>query len=257
MRATRSRARPLLLLLAVLAVAASALALATGPDITPPPGLLYRPHFIDREGNVLVPSLEPPPGVDTRTVFIDRDGTVRETLLVPPAGIDQRPLFIDRDGHLTQTELDPPPGLVSAGPFIKRDGTIDRTLADLLPVPPGLDQRPPFIGRDGELLQTGSAAPPAEGKLLKLQLQGVYPNPFNPAVEVSFRLRAPARVQVAVLDPRGRLIRVLQDGALTADLHVLRWDGRDAAGRPVAAGSYLFRVRADGEEVVGRGVLVK
>jgi len=35
---------------------------------------------------------------------------------------------------------------------------------------------------------------------------------------------------------------VLRDGSLPAGRHTERWDGRDAAGREVASGTYLLRL---------------
>jgi hypothetical protein len=42
----------------------------------------------------------------------------------------------------------------------------------------------------------------------------------------------------------GRRVAVLVDGALEAGAHEAVWDGRDAAGRPAAAGVYLYRLDA-------------
>ncbi len=85
----------------------------------------------------------------------------------------------------------------------------------------------------------------------------VYPNPFNPNTLISFDLDARRPVRVAVHDMRGRLVGVLADGELDAGHHSVAWDGRDVAGRYVAAGTYLVRVRT-GAVVMSRTVtLVK
>ena len=40
-------------------------------------------------------------------------------------------------------------------------------------------------------------------------------------------------------------MRQVWTGPLAAGEHELTWDGRDAQGRPVAAGVYLYRVQVD------------
>jgi hypothetical protein len=79
--------------------------------------------------------------------------------------------------------------------------------------------------------------PPARTMLL-----GNIPNPFNPLTEVVFDLARSGTVRLTVHDVRGRLVRVLRDGSLPAGRHTESWDGRDAAGREVASGTYLLRL---------------
>jgi hypothetical protein len=74
----------------------------------------------------------------------------------------------------------------------------------------------------------------------------VSPNPSREASDISFTLAAGARVQVAVHDVSGRRLLDVLDTSLAAGEHTLRWDGRDARGQPVPAGTYFVVVRADG-----------
>lgn len=69
-----------------------------------------------------------------------------------------------------------------------------------------------------------------------------WPNPFNPAVNIAFDLAAPASARVAIHALDGALVRVLHDGQAAAGRTTLRWDGRDVAGRTVAAGAYTVRL---------------
>jgi len=74
------------------------------------------------------------------------------------------------------------------------------------------------------------------------------PNPFNPSTEVRFELPAAADVTVAVYDLSGRLVRTLLSAeSREAGVHGVRWDGRDAAGRAQASGTYFVRLSAGGE----------
>ncbi|MEZ4386739.1 MAG: S8 family serine peptidase [Candidatus Krumholzibacteriia bacterium] len=84
-----------------------------------------------------------------------------------------------------------------------------------------------------------------------------YPNPFNPRTTLRFDLASAGPVQLAVFDPRGRLVRRLVDGPLGSGGHEVGWDGRDNAGRDCAAGVYLLRLQAGGRRQTGRVVLVR
>ncbi len=68
------------------------------------------------------------------------------------------------------------------------------------------------------------------------------PNPANPSTTVQWRLAHSGRVRLAIHDLAGRLVRVLLDGELDAGAHAARWDGSDAGGRRVAAGSYVATI---------------
>ncbi len=72
------------------------------------------------------------------------------------------------------------------------------------------------------------------------------PNPFRNATRFSFELAHPERVRLEVHDVAGRRVRTLEDGVRGAGPQSIAWDGRDDAGRPVAAGVYYFRLRAAG-----------
>ena len=63
---------------------------------------------------------------------------------------------------------------------------------------------------------------------------------------------------LAVYAVDGRLVRTLLAGTLGAGEHVARWDGTGDDGRPVASGTYLYRLRTGGGfDQAGRMTLVK
>jgi hypothetical protein len=80
---------------------------------------------------------------------------------------------------------------------------------------------------------------------LSFELLAPRPNPSRDHVEIAFGLPAPGAVRAEVFDAAGRRIAALaSDQPFTAGYHNLQWDGRDAAGAPVATGIYFVRVRA-------------
>jgi hypothetical protein len=65
------------------------------------------------------------------------------------------------------------------------------------------------------------------------------PNPLRSGTSLRFRLTAPERVTVGIVDVSGRRVRRLVDESLAAGDHVVAWDGRDQGGAPVPPGVYL------------------
>jgi hypothetical protein len=84
------------------------------------------------------------------------------------------------------------------------------------------------------------------------ELLGLTPGVGGPPFRLSLSA-LPAAGAARVYDVRGRLVRELR---FSRDANGLAWDGRDAAGREVAAGTYLFRVAAPGVAASARAVLV-
>ncbi len=73
-----------------------------------------------------------------------------------------------------------------------------------------------------------------------------YPNPFNPATTIPLALPAQAsEVALTIYNVLGQPVRHVWAGSLAAGAHRLAWDGRDAQGRPVAAGVYWYRLQVD------------
>ena len=73
-----------------------------------------------------------------------------------------------------------------------------------------------------------------------------YPNPFNPATTIPLVVPAGTRnVNLTIYNVLGQPMRQVWTGPLPAGKHELTWDGRDAQGRPVATGVYVYRLQVD------------
>jgi flagellar hook assembly protein FlgD len=88
-------------------------------------------------------------------------------------------------------------------------------------------------------------------------MHGPHPNPFNPATTLRFALPRAEAVTLAIYGLDGRRVRTLIQGTRPAGQHAVRWDGRDRSGRPVAAGTYLYELRAGPWQATGKLGLVK
>ncbi len=83
------------------------------------------------------------------------------------------------------------------------------------------------------------------------------PNPFNPQVALRLDLPRGGRTQVAVLDARGRLVRMLAVADLPAGPHTWTWDGSDDTGRALPSGVYLARAMTDAGAASRKLMLVR
>ena len=82
------------------------------------------------------------------------------------------------------------------------------------------------------------------------------PNPMGTEGRISFSLVAPARGSLSIYGADGRLVRTLMHGRIPAGAQSILWDGRDAGGRKVPSGVYLYRLDGEGVREGGRVVLV-
>ena len=98
-----------------------------------------------------------------------------------------------------------------------------------------------LVADQATAVQTLAVARPAQ-----YRLGDSYPNPFNPAVVLPLDLATDATVSLRVHDVLGRRVRQVWQGPLGAGSHRFVWDGRDEAGKAVAAGVYIYQVEMDG-----------
>ncbi|MGD9546428.1 MAG: M14 family zinc carboxypeptidase [Candidatus Krumholzibacteriia bacterium] len=99
-----------------------------------------------------------------------------------------------------------------------------------------------------------SPVPAAPGDRLAVS---AWPNPFNPQTTVSFTLPGPGLAAVQVFDLRGRLVRTLESGFMTAGPDRRVWDGTNEAGSPVGSGVYFVRLKSDHDQVVTKVLMLK
>ncbi|MEZ4386256.1 MAG: M14 family zinc carboxypeptidase [Candidatus Krumholzibacteriia bacterium] len=108
-----------------------------------------------------------------------------------------------------------------------------------------------LVGDFGDVTGAEDETPGA----LAVDLSAV-PNPFNPLTSVRFRLAAGGATQMGVFDLRGRLVKSLVREVLPAGEHAVRWNGRDALGRPVASGVYFVRLLTPEGQELSRKLLL-
>jgi hypothetical protein len=83
------------------------------------------------------------------------------------------------------------------------------------------------------------------------------PNPGHAGTTLRFDLPKRDRVDLAIYDVRGRLVRTLVEGSLGLGHHEVVWDGRDASGTPSAVGVYFYRLATSTTQQTRRMILLR
>ncbi len=85
----------------------------------------------------------------------------------------------------------------------------------------------------------------------------LYPNPFNPNLNIRFSLASPGKTEIGIYNVRGELVRAFEPEMLDAGTHHRVWDGTNLRGTPVSSGIYFVRMRHAGKITVTRAALIK
>ena len=100
-----------------------------------------------------------------------------------------------------------------------------------------------MLSRLGRFVSTAVEPPKPWGPARITAL--AVPNPSRASQEVRFSIEVPRSVEVVVFDVSGRVLRRIPLGHLEAGAHSAVWDGRNADGLRVPAGTYFARIKAD------------
>lgn len=83
-----------------------------------------------------------------------------------------------------------------------------------------------------------------------------HPNPAAGPIRFEFSLSAPARAALIITDVTGRSVVTVIDRAFDVGRYDVAWSGRDARGRAVAGGVYVYRLVVDGRIRAARKLMV-
>ncbi len=179
-------------------------------------------------------------------------------------------LFTGEDGPQTVAlQVRSEDGKVVLADVLRPDGTVQGE-GDLVRLAfRVLDERAPgHVEVAGVWVSDGSGK---MNELLGARLEGIrpvpsvyalhqnYPNPFNPETQIAYQLPGAGEVSLVFYNMLGQQVQTLVRERQEAGFYRVRWDGRDAQGRQVASGIYLYRLVTDGGEftAVRRMVLLK
>ena len=89
------------------------------------------------------------------------------------------------------------------------------------------------------------------------ELQGNYPNPFNPETVISFNLSESLDVVIEIYNIKGQSIKTFDLGNLPMGHHKVIWNGYDNFERQVGSGVYFYQMKAADYTAFKRMVLMK
>jgi hypothetical protein len=84
-----------------------------------------------------------------------------------------------------------------------------------------------------------------------------HPNPFNPIIQVPYSIKSGGRVEIAVYDVTGRLVRTLVHEHKNRGEYAVTWDGASDQGSHVASAVYFVRMRTGSFVETQKIVLLK
>lgn len=85
----------------------------------------------------------------------------------------------------------------------------------------------------------------------------VFPNPFNPTLDIAFSCPKRGAVTVDIYDLRGRLVQRIADGVFNRGTHEVQWRGTHSDGSPAPSGVYFVRMNVVGSTATRKVVLAK
>ncbi len=90
------------------------------------------------------------------------------------------------------------------------------------------------------------------------QLKQNFPNPFNPKTLIRYQIpeiSSPVSVELKIFNVLGNEIRTLVQKEQGVGYYQVLWDGKDSRGWNVAAGTYIYRLKA-GDFIEARKMLI-
>jgi len=88
-----------------------------------------------------------------------------------------------------------------------------------------------------------------------LQLDSIFPNPFNPSTTISFTTKSSGNVQLTLFDVAGHMVARLVDENLAAGHHNVTWTGKNSTGQKAPAGVFFVELR-HGQSVVTKKIMM-
>jgi aminopeptidase N len=92
----------------------------------------------------------------------------------------------------------------------------------------------------------------AEALPVEFALTSVYPNPFNPSVNIKFDLPAQSPVTLSVYNLHGQIVNRRMLGSMTPGTHEIQWNGIEHS-----SGIYLFSLQTRDQIIVAKAILLK
>ncbi|MFQ5630173.1 MAG: PQQ-dependent sugar dehydrogenase [bacterium] len=85
----------------------------------------------------------------------------------------------------------------------------------------------------------------------------VFPNPFNPATTIRYKIAKSTYVELSVFDALGQQVKTLISALQPSGSYAMRWNATDSRGRNVSSGIYFIKLAVDGFRQSQKVLLVR
>jgi hypothetical protein len=92
---------------------------------------------------------------------------------------------------------------------------------------------------------------------LVTELQGNYPNPFNPRTTIRYSVKEATPVTIGIYNVKGQLVKTLVSEDKAAGNHSIAWDGVDNNNQAVSSGVYFYKMNAGTYSSTKKMILMK
>lgn len=96
-----------------------------------------------------------------------------------------------------------------------------------------------------------------ENPIRSFYLHQNYPNPYNPATTIRYEIPHSSHIRLVIYNVLGEEIVTLINKEMTPGSYSQEWDGKDANGRDVPSGVYLYRLAIGGYNQTRKMLLVR
>jgi len=88
-------------------------------------------------------------------------------------------------------------------------------------------------------------------------LEQNYPNPFNPTTTIEYNVTHASHVTIEIFDLNGKLINRIVNSFKRTGTYAFNWGGKDYNNESVSSGTYIYRLRSNGEELAKKMILLR
>lgn len=94
--------------------------------------------------------------------------------------------------------------------------------------------------------------------LLKAELKGNFPNPFNPETTISFStIESNEITDISIFNIKGQLVKSLVTEIMPAGEHSVIWNGKDDTENTISSGVYFYKMRSGKFVSIKKMILMK
>ncbi len=89
------------------------------------------------------------------------------------------------------------------------------------------------------------------------QLEGAYPNPFNPETTIKFNVAEGETAKLTIYNVLGQVVKTFGTYEAQVDMHEVVWHGTDNNNNNVGSGIYFYRLESDSYKCIKKMLLLK